>query len=200
MKNPIAIRKYTDANHPTPQVICTTTSRTGLTIIAAQDETSQKTLLKDWKPIEGLRPMARLPKQKTARPETNDGIIEDIQRKQDETIAKTEECHQLQLEALRLQHQATIEKIEETNSQLFQQTSEDTIAQLNQLKGQITHFLGDVLTCLIPEKGDTPPSDYRKATVIKEKAWTHLGLDIDISRTKEELRKKSPRGQKTSSQ
>ncbi|KAJ8023370.1 hypothetical protein HOLleu_35792 [Holothuria leucospilota] len=47
-------------------------------------------------------------------------------------------------------------------------------------------------------KENTPPSDYRKATVIKEKAWTHLGLDNDISRIKE-LQKKSPRGQKTSS-
>ncbi|KAJ8049835.1 hypothetical protein HOLleu_02752 [Holothuria leucospilota] len=270
MKNPIAIRKYIDTNHPTAQVICTTTSRTGLTIIAAQDETSQKTLLKDWKPIEGRRPTARLPKQKMARPETNEGVIiglhpditeedateemdktngfviisfrrfyrkgtriptwkaaitfasnedlqralgkgvnigyqhhritDDIQKMHEEAIVKMEERHQLQLEALRLQHQATIEKIEETNCQLFHQMREDTIAQLHQLKGQITHFLGDVLTCLIPEKGDTPPSDYRKATVIKEKAWTHLGLDIDISRIKEELRKKSPRGQKTTSQ
>lgn len=127
-------------------------------------------------------------------------ITDDIQKMHEEAIVKMEERHQLQLEALRLQHQATIEKIEETNCQLFHQMREDTIAQLHQLKGQITHFLGDVLTCLIPEKGDTPPSDYRKATVIKEKAWTHLGLDIDISRIKEELRKKSPRGQKTTSQ
>ncbi|KAJ8047289.1 hypothetical protein HOLleu_06258 [Holothuria leucospilota] len=118
-------------------------------------------------------------------------IIEDIKRKHDETIAKMEERHQ---------HQATIEKIEETNNQLFHQMREDTIIQLHQLKGQITHFLGDVLTCLIPEKGDTPPSDYRKATVIKENAWSHLGLDIDISRIREELRKKSPRDQKTSTQ
>ncbi|KAJ8039821.1 hypothetical protein HOLleu_13940 [Holothuria leucospilota] len=111
-----------------------------------------------------------------------------------------EEGQQLQLETLRLQHQATIEKIEETNSQLFHQIREDTITQLHQLKGQITHFLGDVLTCLIPEKGDTPPSDYKKGTVIKEKAWTHLGLDVDISRIREEIRKKSSRCQKTSSQ
>ncbi|KAJ8031366.1 hypothetical protein HOLleu_28075 [Holothuria leucospilota] len=380
MKNPIAIRKYIDANHPTAQVIRTTTSRTGHTIIAAQDETSQKTLLKDWKPIEGRRPTARLPKQKTARPETYEGVIiglhpditeedatkemgktngfdvisfrrfyrkgiriptwkaavtfasnedfqraldkgvnigyqhhrveairreatptqchncqryghlasncshrktclrcaghhslaecpnprkqpkcancsrsqiasyrgcsryaraleelkkkttkktpqaqgnprvptarpdkpnptsfcspqiADLQKKHEDAIKKMEERHQLELEAIRLQHQATVEKIEEANTQLFHQIREDTTTQLNEMKCRIIYFLGDVLHHLIPTEEDKPPTDYQKATVTQQKAWAHLGLAIDISNIKAELKKKSspPKAKKTS--
>ncbi|KAJ8022989.1 hypothetical protein HOLleu_38042 [Holothuria leucospilota] len=125
-------------------------------------------------------------------------ILDDLQRKHEEAITKMEERHQLQLEALKLQHQVTMERVEEANSQLFHQMREETITQLHKLKGQLTHFLGDVLTCLIPEKGDNPPSDYRKATVIKEKAWKHLGLSIEIPAIKEGLQQKTT-AQKTTS-
>ncbi|KAJ8023355.1 hypothetical protein HOLleu_35769 [Holothuria leucospilota] len=364
-RNPIAIRRYIEDSHPTAQVIGIRTSRGGLTIIAAQNATSQKELLGNWKPIRGRTPTARLPKEKKEeRPGPIEGVIvglhpeitaeevveelqgnanrldpcsfrwfyrkgtktptwkgavtfktqedldravtrgvtigfqhhrrfghfaancnhrktclrcaghhaladcptprdspkcancrrshiasyrgcskfvrateeatakkappppktpgpprpsppvtnsnsvssylpqitETLEKNQQVTLTKMEERHQLQLEALRLQHQATIERIEEANGQLFHQLREDTEAQLNELKGKITHFLGDVLTTLIPQKGDTAPSDLRKATVIKEKAWLHLGLAIDISRIREELLKKSPTGKKTSSQ
>ncbi|KAJ8035370.1 hypothetical protein HOLleu_22572 [Holothuria leucospilota] len=74
----------------------------------------------------------------------------DLQKKHDEAMKKIEERHQLELEAIRLQHQATIEKIEEANTQLFHQLREDTTTQINEMKGRIIHFLGDVLHHLIP--------------------------------------------------
>ena len=101
------------------------------------------------------------------------------------------------MDKIKAKHRATVEKIEATNSQLFHQMREETTTQLNELKGRITYFLGDVLTHLIPTKGEEAPSDYRKATVIKEKAWIHLGLAIDISHIKEQLRKNG--NQKTTS-
>ena len=71
------------------------------------------------------------------------------------------------------------------------------MAQLTELKGKVTHFLGDVLTCLIPKKVDTPPSNYEKATIIKEKAWKHLELSIRIPDIRGELRQKSAQKQTT---
>ncbi|KAJ8046122.1 hypothetical protein HOLleu_09310 [Holothuria leucospilota] len=131
------------------------------------------------------------PPPKTPRPfppvTTSNPLKEDLQKKQDSAIEDMKKRHQEQIEAIRTQHRITIERIEESNMQLFHQLREDRTAQLNKMKGRITHFLGDVLTTLIPQKGDTAPSDLRK-----DLPSTSAESERNYSRSHQRLRRRCP--------
>lgn len=82
MRNPLTIRRYIETSHPTAQVIGLKTSTKGLIIIAAQDATSQSTLLKEWPTTQGRTPTARPSKaKKEERPGPIQGVIAELPRR-----------------------------------------------------------------------------------------------------------------------